>query len=111
MPSTSNCLTAFSGTSSASHMRFQAIAFKSCFQVIADGSGRRRSGSGLPGSNRPVRTLVEAPILDPYLAADELRFIVLDLERVEVFPDQEQPALAGVDMRIDAVQQVLIDDH
>ena len=57
-----------------------------------------------------MRSFVEPPILDPHLAANKFRLVVLDLERVEIFSDQEQPALAGVDVRIDAVQQVLIDD-
>src|SRR5437588_2389451 len=88
------------------------------FQVIADRS--LLIGSGAPPgngvafsllrSNRPMRSFVEPPILDPYFAANKLSLVVLDLERVEIFPDQEQPALAGVDVRIDAVQQVLIDD-
>src|SRR3974390_3488221 len=58
-----------------------------------------------------MRSLVEPPVLDADLAADELCLVVLDLESVDIFADEEQTALACINMRVDAVQKVLIDDH
>ena len=58
-----------------------------------------------------MRSFVESPILDAHLAADELCLVVLDLESVDIFADDEQPAFARIDVRVNAVQEILIDNH
>src|SRR5262252_6389296 len=104
IPSTSNALTDFSATSCASQIRFHVIA--SFFDCPC-----RRARTAHPRSDRPVRALVQSTVFDPNLAAQKDGSVAFDLERVVVLPDQEQSTLSGIDMRIDAVEQVLIDDH
>src|SRR5258705_3102442 len=62
-------------------------------------------------SDRPVRALAQPPVLDPHFATEKSRLVVLDLECVVVLAHQENSALTGVYMRIDAVKEALIDDH
>jgi hypothetical protein len=61
-------------------------------------------------SDRPMRTLIQPAIFDPHLSAEKAGFVAIDLEGINVFPDQEQAALASIDVGIDAIEKVLVDD-
>ena len=59
----------------------------------------------------PVRAFVEPAVIKTHLALDELCLAVLKLECVVILADQEQAALAGVQVRVHAIEHVLIDDE
>lgn len=60
--------------------------------------------------DRPMRTFVEPAVFNSHFAAEKSRFVVFYREGVDIFADQEKTALSGVDVRIDAIEKILIDD-
>src|SRR5262249_40380134 len=55
-------------------------------------------------SDRVVGSLVESACIEEDVALDKVRTVLVDPEPVVIFPDQEQLGLAGVDVRVDAVE-------
>ena len=56
-----------------------------------------------------MRALIKPAIVETHFSLDESDLIVFELERVDVTADQKQPAFSGVDVRVHAVEEVLID--
>src|SRR5579883_2710079 len=93
-PSTSNLRKAFSATSPRAQSRFQAM----------------RAPSTAP-SDRVMRALVEPARVEIDGPLGEERPLRAEAEAVVVFADEEELRLAGVEMRVDAVEHRAVADE
>ena len=103
----------FSGTSVTLQTRFQLMTPRSCRDL------RHSQRAGIAPVRRKSRratllrsasaTPCRAAIVETHFPLDETGPIVLEPERIDVAADQEQPAFSGIDVRVHAVEQVLVD--
>src|SRR5258708_9030900 len=72
-------------------------------------AGKSRSAQGARSfSDRPVRALIKPAVGETFFPLDQSGLIVLELERIDVPADQEQPALSRIDPRAHTAAPSLI---
>ena len=62
----------------------------------------------LSSSDNKMGTLIEAAGIEPNLTLDKPRCLTVHLKLINILADQKQAVLAGIDVRINAVIQIIM---